>query len=400
MTFLGILVVAAGIAIALLWQYAYTPQGRARDIFAELKGDTTSLRGWLIDHKIIRRELSYPGPCDEKGGGVLQVWRADTLHNMAVQKLADLGPEVFPVLFEIIQSPGADVYGVNPRKVAAAACGKIHDQRAVGPLAKQIRDGQPNDVDVRCACVEAIAEIGGPEAIETLRNTMKRPEPYLRRWAAGALVKCEGAAAVPMLIEAVKDKDVHVRLEAVQLLGQLKDRRGTEAVASCLCDPDHHHLIATAAAQALGELNDPKSVPALVDALRNQTHPPDQCKVAGVLLQLDRKEGLDFILMVLKMPYEEHILQAVDAIPPNCDKRVVEPLIALAESDGSKGNPYLRMRVAQVLGKLGDPRAIPVLRKMLKDSSGEAAEALKKLGVTDFYVPQTTAPATDKGAGQ
>jgi hypothetical protein len=51
MIILGILVVLAGCGIAWLWQYAYSPQGRARVIIAQLKGDTTSLRGWMLHTK-------------------------------------------------------------------------------------------------------------------------------------------------------------------------------------------------------------------------------------------------------------------------------------------------------------------------------------------------------------
>ena len=393
MIFLATVMLLAGIAIAILWQYAYTPQGRARDIFAELKGDTTSPRGWLIEHKIIRRELPYPGPCDESGGGA-QACAVSNQHE-AVQKLAALGPQVLPVLFEVMKDTRVDV---EVRKAAVQACGKMRDPQALGPLAQFVRDAQSSDWDVRFACVDAMGAIGGPEAIEHLRTASKDSNGYLRARAFRALVKCEGVSAVPMLIEAVKDKDICVRLAAVGWLGHLKDRRATQAVASCLCDPGPGHYVATAAAEALGELNDPESVPALVNALGDKTHRSDQYKVAGVLLQLGRKEGLDFMLMVLKTPYEEHILQAIDAIPPNCDKGVVDPLIAIAESDQSKGNPDLRMRLAQVLGRLGDRRAIPVLRKMLKDSSGEAAEALKKLGVTDISVPSTTAPSTGKNS--
>ena len=50
---LAILIFLAGVGIAWLWQYAYTPQGRARVIIAQLKGDNdTTLRGWMLKHLV------------------------------------------------------------------------------------------------------------------------------------------------------------------------------------------------------------------------------------------------------------------------------------------------------------------------------------------------------------
>jgi uncharacterized membrane protein YqiK len=54
MIVLAVLVVLAGVGIMWLWQYAYTPEGRARVIIAQLKNDTTSLRGWMLQHHVIR----------------------------------------------------------------------------------------------------------------------------------------------------------------------------------------------------------------------------------------------------------------------------------------------------------------------------------------------------------
>ena len=50
---LGILVLLAGIGIAWLWEYAYSPQGRARIIIAQLRGDDTTLRGWLLKNELV-----------------------------------------------------------------------------------------------------------------------------------------------------------------------------------------------------------------------------------------------------------------------------------------------------------------------------------------------------------
>ena len=57
---LGVLVVLAGVGIMWLWQYAYSPEGRARIIIAQLKNDTTSLRGWMLQHHVVRQGFSFP----------------------------------------------------------------------------------------------------------------------------------------------------------------------------------------------------------------------------------------------------------------------------------------------------------------------------------------------------
>ena len=55
-----VLVVLAGGGMIWLGRVAYTPQGKARIIIAQLKGDKTSLRGWLLKHQVVRSGFSVP----------------------------------------------------------------------------------------------------------------------------------------------------------------------------------------------------------------------------------------------------------------------------------------------------------------------------------------------------
>ena len=99
MILLGILIFLAGVGIMWLWHYAYTPEGRARVIIAQLKGDTTSLRGWLLQHHLVRAGFTEPnqkGQDREHRQTEPDFYREEA----ATGVMVNLGHEVLPVLIE------------------------------------------------------------------------------------------------------------------------------------------------------------------------------------------------------------------------------------------------------------------------------------------------------------
>ncbi len=48
----GVLVLIVTITVVALWQYTFAPQGRARNIIITLRGDSTGLRVWLLNHHL------------------------------------------------------------------------------------------------------------------------------------------------------------------------------------------------------------------------------------------------------------------------------------------------------------------------------------------------------------
>src|ERR1039458_5074952 len=164
---------------------------------------------------------------------------------------------------------------------AATALGEIKDQRAVEPLMATIKDavkyGQatkgPDDVysitdqqrsrlDVAQKAADALGNIGAP-SLDVLMAAFKDKD--LNGYAAPGLVKM-GAPAVDSLVVAMHVADADVRWEATNALGEIKDPRAVPALLEALQVKD----IQWHAALALGKIKDARSVEPLIAALQNK----------------------------------------------------------------------------------------------------------------------------------
>jgi vesicle coat complex subunit len=73
---------------------------------------------------------------------------------------------------------------------------------------------------------------------------------------------------VAILIKKLKHKDVKIREEAAETLGELKDPRAVEPLIKALKDKDSR--VRSEAAIALGKLRDPRAVEPLIEALKDK----------------------------------------------------------------------------------------------------------------------------------
>ena len=362
MILLGILVLVAGVGIMWLWHVAYTPEGRARIIIVQLKGDTTSTRGWLLQHHLARPGFAEP-PKDSPLRAQLGIdfaqyhdmaaafafFHLDVRRDMAAaDELAKLGPEALATVTDTLREQVWDW-----EIAAIRASGKFHDPAVIPALAQCLRDenrhpvqfprgystsGPPRIGFVLCFfCVQSMAEIG-PEAVAPL-------------------------------IKLLDDPDDSVRYVAARALGKLKDKRATEALALRLKDDEES--VRSAAARALGDIGDPKAIPALSEAIKCDRR-FDNCEyngrvsAAGALARMGQEEGLHRLLAMLTPNpvniYEQ--LQTIQELGTPQIKGTLDPLLSLLGDDSI----FVRRSAAEAIGNLHDPRAIPAVTKLLNDS--------------------------------
>lgn len=253
------------------------------------------------------------------------------------------------------------------------ALGYLRDSRAVKPLIAKLKDAQSDrTANMALAAREALAQIG-PPAVPDLLAALAQEDPKVREAVVRVLGRCGDARAVEPLLTALKDPPT--RQAAARALGRIGDARAVEPLAAlltsgeakgkdlvvealkqigppaldALCAAGKHPRwpIRAKAAEALGELADPRSVPALVEAL-NDDYGDVRDAARTALLRIG---------------------------PP-----AVEPLIAAAGQDRTR----LRRDAARTLGLLGDARAVPALVGLLADKDtgvrNAAAEALGQIG--------------------
>ncbi len=390
MIILGTLVVLAGVGIMWLWQYAYTPEGRARVIIAQLKGDNDkTLRGWMLQHHVVRQGFAVPlqitppynDPMEYLGISMSNDWMAAA----AADETVKIGHEVLPIVIESLRDENLEV-----RMMAIRACGKFRDPAAIQPLARYMRESiskprrpprifGPEFVDLdQFWCLESLVEIG-PEGYGALLKATNGCDT-LRQAIPAELADKWGAAAIPRLLELLEGDEPYMRSFAARALGKLRDKRATEALIAHLSESDDYVVMYSA--KALGEIGDQKAIPALLRAIKGTHGESRTCiSVAGALARLGRGEGLDYLLSKLKSPDPGDRCYAAEELGTTRIKAALEPLLSLLSDNGL----YVRSYAVEALGKLHDARAIPAVKKLLNDSdpqvSGAAIDALKELGV-------------------
>ncbi len=154
---IGVVVLLLTGGVVWLWQYAYSAEGRARVIVAQLKGDTSSFRGWLLQHGVIRpgypfdlaaersraakaveeaeeRQTSAPERDASFFESCIQAELAHARQSAATQELVKLDAAARPVVFQALQDDNYDV-----RMAAAGFCEKVPDPSEIEPLANSLR---------------------------------------------------------------------------------------------------------------------------------------------------------------------------------------------------------------------------------------------------------------------
>lgn len=217
----------------------------------------------------------------------------------------------------------------------AIALGSI----AVGPLVFAFRN---SGWVMQYPVIEGLGSIGDVGAVELLVEALRDCDRGVRRRAAKALARI-GTGAVDALVVTLKSHDWELRRQAAEVLGVIGDSRAVHSLVAALGDSDmgvRWHVI-----EALGKIG-PGAVQPLVSIL-------------GV-----SDNGVRW--------WAAAALEKVGG-------RAVESLIR-ALGDGSW---ELRQQAAEVLGALGDRRALKPLVAALGDPNngvrGRAAVALEKL---------------------
>lgn len=176
-----------------------------------------------------------------------------------------------------------------------------------------------------------------PDVPERLERRLSSTDPTARARAARELATLGVARATPLVLRALDDPDVDVRLAAAQVAVRLRVP-ATDAVASWLGERDAR--LRAAACDVAQAAPDPRAVQPLARALAD---------------------------------VDQHVRTAcVEALGASGSPEAVAPLSGKLDDSA----PNVRARVARALGKLGDPRAVVPLVGKAQDSVPEVREAV------------------------
>ena len=238
----------------------------------------------------------------------------------------------------------------------------------VGPLLFAIKDV---DTAVRCAAARALGRFRDRRATEPLIQMLRDAIPLARGAAAETLGRLGDPQAMNWLVAALRDNDPQVRTIASRSLEKLGWRPDTDSqlVLQILAMGNRHQIVALGAdaiepllevletgaphkqleaVKALGEINEPRAVPAVLRAL-NKSSPA--VRIAA--------------------------LEALEHFADPSTFTAVERLLR-------DSNANVRGAAVETAGRCGGAQAVPALLRVLHDSSWEvrraAARALGLLG--------------------
>jgi HEAT repeat protein len=151
---------------------------------------------------------------------------------------------------------------VSKRRAAAEALAEA-DERAVYPLLNALKDDNPG---VQDAAMRALTAMGG-EVVAYMVLPLLREDSYLRNTAT-IILEDLGGVSVPLIYPLLRDKDDDVRKFSLDLLGNIREGVLADMILPLFSDPNAN--VRAAAANAAGALACSAAVPFLVEALKDE----------------------------------------------------------------------------------------------------------------------------------
>ncbi len=286
------------------------------------------------------------------------------VRQVAAEALGEMGDaRAVKPLIAVLQDEDAEV-----RWTAARALGRLGDNRAFGPLVTLLEDG---DRDVRLATVAALGELRDDRAVSFLSNALLDGDHQVRR----AVIRALGAIWNFEELINLGNEDRYVGWAAARKLGELGDPRAVEALITVL--RDEHREVRRSAAAALVELGQPAVQP-LIAALEDADWDVRQT-AAEALGEIGDLRALEPLNLALRDAHSDVRRTAARALVKLGEPALETLITALRDT-----NSNLRALSAEALGRLGDPRAVRPLTNALRDYNSEvrqmATQALVRLG--------------------
>jgi HEAT repeat protein len=189
--------------------------------------------------------------------GLIRALHSNDLNTQSevAKALGSLGPAAMDMLIRELKKKHKD-----HNLAVIKALSEIRDPRPVPELIDKLND---ENSEVRWGAAIALGEIGDKRATEPLVMCLRDSDKYVRYGAALSLemlgwtppndeekafffvgkqewkeVESMGESAIPALSNALRDRHSHVRIKAVDLLGELKSTRAIPALMQSLADED------------------------------------------------------------------------------------------------------------------------------------------------------------------
>jgi HEAT repeat protein len=191
--------------------------------------------------------------------------------------------------------------------------------------------------------------------IENLEAGLQDPDSLIRQKAAEGLGIPGNYASVMPLIEALNDEVAEVRQEAVRALGTIQDPRSVDAIIQLILKDDSVAVIMSGA-QALVNIEDQRGLEALAELLLRGVY-DIAVQIASFPSLIKNKTVVNMLIQAMDHPNEIVRRQVAFVLGDIPNKTSVDVLIqSLSDADGE-----VKTNSASSLGRIGSKRALPEL---------------------------------------
>lgn len=215
----------------------------------------------------------------------------------------------------------------------------------------------------------ALGTMGDKGSAPALIDLLKTGTDPGIRGAALALGMLKEQSAVPHLIQAMQGLNAASAIEALGMIGD----PGVAIVLARFMEDSKDNDVKRVAAEALGRLKDPMTIPALIEGLKSgswQVQAPSR----WALVQIG-KPAVPDLIGLLSLELGDAPRLAAEALGELKEPTAVKPLLTVLKN--TKNVPA-RIAAAEALGEIGDPSSIVPLMEAYEDMGEYTVEFVWK----------------------
>jgi len=289
------------------------------------------------------------------------------VRRIALLELADLeDADALQPIADLLKHDTA----ANVRSEAARVLGAWEEPWIVEALCHALLDA---DAQVREAAALGLSALKDVRSGAVLCRWADHAQPFVQAAVLRGLRELRYADSFEPSLRALTHDDAGVRIEAVSVLGWLKDARALTPLAA-LATGDASAEIRRAAVGALGfaAANDATVSNALLRALKDPVWQVRE-EAATTLGKMHATSARDALVAALDDDYWQVRLRTARALGQIGDRIAAEPLTALLKHSISN----LRKEAALALGELREPSSETALRAALDDADPDVRKAVR-----------------------
>ncbi|RME20938.1 MAG: PilT/PilU family type 4a pilus ATPase [Deltaproteobacteria bacterium] len=236
------------------------------------------------------------------------------------------------------------------------------------------------------AAIESLANYSSPRVVTVLHGRLRSAGKAVRLAVLETLLAIGDDRVLPVLVDALSHDDLPVRARAAEVLAELGARGKVEIARTVLwllrsTDTGVRRMAVDIAQRA----RDPGSTlwPRLFELLRDEDWWVRE-RVADALISLAGARMLGHLVRLLDDPLPTVRMFAVDVIGRLGDPKALGVLVRTAMEDEDW---WVRERAMDAIAALGDTRAAPYLARIIRQDPGmriAALDALGRLKATSF----------------